>query len=43
MSSKKLFFCGVCVIMSSEARRLTEERRITTKTYSKNKAHIICV
>ena len=31
----------VCEITSSEARRLTEERKITAETYVKNKTHTI--
>ena len=29
--------------MSSDAKRLTKERKITAKIYSKNKTHTICV
>ena len=29
--------------ISSDAKRLTKERKITTKIYSKNKTHTICV
>ena len=29
--------------MSSAAERLTQERKITVKSYTKNKIHIICV
>ena len=29
--------------MSSEAERLTQERKINVKKYSKNKIHAICV
>ena len=38
---KILFF--VCMYkMSSDAKRLTKERKITTKIFSKNKTHTIC-
>ena len=29
--------------MSSEVERMTKERKITAKTYTKNKTHVVCV
>ena len=42
---KKLFsFVCVCIKQeNSEAKRLTKERKIAAKIYSKNKTHTICL
>ena len=38
----KKFFLSMCK-MSSEAKRLSKERKITAERYSKTKTHTICV
>ena len=40
--SKKFIFVCVCIIMSSEAKRLTKERKTTAEIYVENKTHAIC-
>ena len=40
---KNLCLCGCMYKMSSEAERLTKERKITIETYTKNKNHKICI
>ena len=42
LSTQKKFFLSTYK-MSSEAERLTQERKINVKKYSKNKIHAICV
>ena len=40
---QKKFFCVCMYKMSSEAERLTKERKIDVKTYTRNKIHTITV
>ena len=40
---QKIYFFVCMYKMSSEAERLTKERKITIETYTKNKNHKICI
>ena len=43
MSSKNFIFFVCMHNMSSEAKRLTKERKITAEIHSKNKTHTMCI